>query len=95
MTRFTVVWDDSVERPFINAWVEGDSNKREILTEVANWVDANLAEEPNTKGQALPDQSARVVAVPVSSSTVRVSATFQIFPDDRRVRIVCLILRGL
>ena len=41
MTRYTVLWDEDVEGPFIDAWVAGDSRVRAILTEAANWVDAN------------------------------------------------------
>jgi hypothetical protein len=95
MTRHTVVWDEDVEGPFINAWVAGDSQMRATLTEVANWVDVNLAEDPDKKGRPRPDESARVIAVPISTSPARVSATYQIYPDDRQVRVVCLIARGV
>jgi hypothetical protein len=47
MTRYTVVWDPDVEVPFIGYWVAGDSQTRATLTEIANWVDANLAEDPD------------------------------------------------
>lgn len=95
MTRYTVVWDEDVEVPFISAWIAGDSQFRAILTEAANWVDANLADDPDRKGQPLSGESARVVAVPISESPARVSVTYQIFPDERQVRIICMILRGV
>jgi len=95
MTRYTILWDDDVEGPFIDAWIAGDSQIRAILTEAANWVDVNLAEDPDRKGQPLSGESARVVAVPISESPARVSVTYQIFPDERRVRIICMILRGV
>jgi hypothetical protein len=94
MTRYTVVWDPDVETPFIGYWVAGDSQMRATLTEIANWVDANLAEDPDKKGRPRSDQSARILAVPVSSSPASVSVAYQIFPADRQVRIICLILRG-
>jgi hypothetical protein len=59
MTRYTVIWDEDVEGPFIEAWLAGDSRIRAILTEAANWVDANLGEDPDRKGQPVSDQSAR------------------------------------
>ena len=95
MTRYTVIWDEDVEGPFIDAWVAGDSRVRAILTEAANWIDTNLAEDPERKGQPVTDQAARVVAVPVSEASARVSATYQYFPDERQVRVICLILRGV
>ena len=59
MTRYTVVWDNDVEGPFIDAWIASDSQIRAILTEAANWVDVNLAEDPDRKRQPLSDESAR------------------------------------
>jgi hypothetical protein len=43
MIRYTVVWDAEVEAAFIRAWVRSDSRIRAILSEIANWVDENLA----------------------------------------------------
>jgi hypothetical protein len=43
MIRYTVVWDADVEAPFIDAWLASDSLTRAMLTEIANWVDQNLA----------------------------------------------------
>jgi hypothetical protein len=94
MIRFTVVGDPDVESPFINTWVAGDASTRAILTEIANWVDSNLAEDPDAKGQPRPDLDARILAVPVSSSRARISVTYQVLPDDRLVRIVRLVFRG-
>ena len=53
----------------------GDSQTRAILTEIANWVDANLAEDPETKGSRVPIIGARIIAVPLSSRPARVSVT--------------------
>ena len=75
MARYTVVWDPSVEAPFINYWVAGDSQMRALLTEIANWVDANLSDEPEDKGQARLDLGARIIAVPLSKSPALASVT--------------------
>jgi hypothetical protein len=94
MPRCSVVWDPEVETPFINYWVAGDSQARAILTEIANWVDANLAEDPGNQGQARPDLGARIVAVPLSGTPARASVTYEVWPEDRLVRVIRLTLRG-
>lgn len=93
MKRYTVVWDSEGESPFIDAWIDADSQMREMLTEIANWVDANLAERPEDKGQADLD-GARVLAVPLSRWATRASVAYHVFPNDRLVRIIRLTLRG-
>ena len=94
MTRYTVVWDRDVEVPFMNAWIAGNSQTRAILSEVANWVDKNLAEDPDRKGEPCPEHSARQIDVPIPGSSAHVSATFRVLPDDRQVRVICLVFRG-
>ena len=94
MSRYTVVWDKDVEYQFIAAWTAGDSQMRATLTEIANWVDENLAEFPEQKGRDRPDLAARILAVPVSNSTARVAVTYQILPDDRKVQVVSLTFQG-
>jgi len=93
MTRYTVLWDSAVENQFIDAWCQGDRQVRAILTEAANWVDENLAESPNQKGQVRDDLSARVLAIPVSNSLARVSVTYQILEEDRQVRIIRFVFK--
>lgn len=95
MTRYTVVWDAQVESHFIDAWIACDSQSRAVLTEIANWVDGNLADDPDQKGQSRDDLSVRILAVPVSNSTARVSVTYQVLPEDRQVRVVRLVIRAL
>ena len=90
MTRFTVLWDTDLEQHFIRAWVESDSETRAALTDIANWIDANLAIDPHIKGQEATE-SVRILAVPVSSA--RVSIAFQVFQEDRQVRILRLVFR--
>jgi hypothetical protein len=93
MTRYTVVWDPEVEAQFINAWIAGDSTIRAILTEIANWLDSQLAKDPESQGQLRSDLQARIIIVPLANSSGRVSATYQVLPDDRQVRIVRLVFK--
>lgn len=94
MTRFTVVWDIDVESKFINAWAAGDATTRAFLTEVANWVDSNLAAEPELRGTAWTEPNTYIAVVPTQFPTARVSVTYQISAEDRLVRIVRLLIRG-
>jgi hypothetical protein len=93
MTRYTVIWDEEVESAFINYWSASDSITRMMLTEAANWIDSNLAENPEAKGQARPDLPARIIAVPLSMFTTRVAATYEVWPNDRLVRVLLLTVR--
>lgn len=79
-----------VESQYINAWDSADSRTRTTLTQVANWVDANLAEDPDQKGQQRADLAARILAISVANSSARASVTFQVLPADRQVRVVRL-----
>jgi hypothetical protein len=94
MTRYTVVWDPDVEVPFVNAWIAGSTRTRSILSEVANWLDTNLAHDPDNKGEPRSEHPARQIAVPISSSSAHISATFRVLSDDRQVRVICLVFRG-
>jgi hypothetical protein len=94
MTRYTVVWDADVDVALTNAWIAGNSKIRSTLTSIADWVDRYLAEDADVKGQPLPELSARMVAVPLSITPARVEATFQVFPDDRMVRVTRLVFRS-
>ena len=90
MTRYTVIWDPDLEAHLIAAWVNSDSETRALLTEIANWVDVNLAFDPHSKGQADPE-SLRTLSVPISGA--RVSVTFLVLPEERQVRVVRLVFR--
>ena len=94
MTRYTVVWDATVEATFTEYWIAGDSHARAMLSEIGNWVDSNLATDPANKGQPRPDLGARVIAVSLSSSSARVSATYEVWPEDKLVRVIRLTIRG-
>jgi|GEM_PF-3680905 len=93
MTRYTVLWDEDVQSHYIQAWSAGDSDTREVLTEIADWVDKNLIEDPDRRGFARPDLSVRIAVVPLASFAARVSVTFQVLSEDRQVRVVRLIFR--
>jgi hypothetical protein len=94
MKRFTVVWDEDVEAGFINRWIAGDERMRAILSEIANWVDKNLAEDPECKGQVRNDLNARILAVPLVDSPLRASVSYEVWPDDLRVHVIRLTLRS-
>ena len=61
-----------------------------MLTDIANWIDANLAVDPELKGQEQPE-SVRILVVPISAA--RVSVVYQVLPADRQVRVVRLVFR--
>ena len=85
-----------IESQFISGWLAGDSQMRTILTEIANWVDKNLADDPDQQGQPRSDLSARILAVPVSGHTgTRLCELYQDLPNDRQVHVVRLVIRGM
>ena len=94
MTRFTVVWDVDVESQFINAWTTGNATTRTFLTDIANWVDANLADDPELLGYAWSEPNTYIATVPTQFASARVSVTYQVRAEDRQVRIVRLLIRG-
>jgi hypothetical protein len=63
MTRYRVEWDPAVDAHFINAWIAADSALRHQLTEIGNWVDRELAVDPDTKGEYQSDFEVRTLAV--------------------------------
>ena len=93
MTRYTVVWDPELENAFASAWIAGDSKMRSTLTAISDWLDAQLAEDPEVKGWPRPDLAARTVDVPLSISSARVEATYKVLPADRLVRVTRLVFR--
>ncbi len=94
MTRYTVVWDSQLENQFTSLWVASDSVTRELLSEIANWVDFNLKENPEVQGQLRDDLAARILAVPISNPLVRVFLTYKVSTPDRLVQIVRLTIRS-
>ena len=86
MTRYTVIWDDDLLDYYIRFWTKSDAQTRETLTQVANWVDRYLEFDANTKGRPTIDGELQVTYVPVALA--RVTVTFEVFPDDRQVRVL-------
>jgi hypothetical protein len=87
---YTVLWDPDLEAQFIHAWVGSDSQTRGLLTDIANWIDANLAADPDLKGRE-ESTSVRILAVPISAA--RASVAYQVLPEDRQVRVIRLVFR--
>jgi hypothetical protein len=92
MIKFTVTWDDEVERPLIDAWIGGNSQTRSILTEIADWVDTALSRDPELKGRPREDLGARVIAVELQSTSANISVTYQVSLEDRMVRVILLTI---
>jgi hypothetical protein len=65
-----------------------------MLTEIANWVDTTLAEDADRKGMARDDLAARVLTVCGANSSARFAVSYRVFPDDRLVRIVRMVVHG-
>ena len=86
MTRYTVIWDDDLLAYYVRSWTESDPQTRATLTEVANWVDRYLEFDVDTKGRPTIDGELQVTYVPVAH--FRVTVTFEVFPDDRQVRVL-------
>jgi hypothetical protein len=93
VTRFTVVWDADLQTAFTNAWIAGDSRTRSTLSAISNWLDAHLAEDPEKKGRPRSDSEARTVNLALTSSSAQIEATYQVFPDDRLVKVNRLVFR--
>jgi hypothetical protein len=93
MSRYTVVWDPALQDRLARAWLAADSEVRKVLTEAANWIEMSLAQDAETIGQPAGEFAVRVVAVPTTSTSAVVSATFQVSADDRQVRLLRLTFR--
>ena len=92
MTRYTVLWDTVLERHFIEAWTKSDSETRRILTDVANWVDSQLAEDPDAKGRPdVYDTETRILVVP--SVTAQVSIVYRVLPANREVLVMRMLFK--
>ena len=86
MTRYTVIWDDDLLAYYIRSWTESDPQIRDTLTQVANWVDRYLEYDADLKGRPSADGELQVAYVPVPHA--RVTVTYEVFPDDRIVRVL-------
>jgi hypothetical protein len=93
MTHYTVAWDKEVENTYLRAWLASRSQTRRVLTQVADWIDRELAQDPELKGQLLPDLSGRLIDVPLSKVDARMQATYVVSSADRIVRVIRLTFR--
>jgi hypothetical protein len=92
MTRYTVIWDDDLLDLYIRSWTKSDPQVRATLTDVANFVDHYLEFDADLKGRPTIDGALQVAYVPVPHA--RVTVTFEVFPDDRLVRVVRMTFVG-
>jgi hypothetical protein len=92
MKRYSVVWDEAVEADFLDQWLKSQPARRALLTDVANAVDRALSRDAGRKGkpQSNPDALATILQV----ADTEITAYFEVFPDDRLVRVVGLVLRS-
>jgi hypothetical protein len=67
---------------------------RSILTAIADWVDTYLTEDADVKGRAAPMEASRTITVPTSIATAHVDITFDVFPEDRLVRVKRFVFRS-
>ena len=91
MIRYTVVWDETVEADFINAWVHSASAERDALTEIANTVDGALTSDAELKGEQQADVATRAIIIRVGAADITVY--YEVFTDERRVLVRRLVFR--
>ena len=94
MNGYRVEWDPTVDAEFINAWIAADSGLRRKLTDIGNWIDRQLAVDPESKGEYQPDFDVRTLAVSMQTAA-RVSVAYRVFADDRTVRVVQLTFKAM
>src|SRR5438105_15352226 len=91
MANYTVIWDETLESNYIAAWTKSDSKTRESLTWIANWLDHELARDPDVKGFERADIASRVLYVPWPGA--KVSIVHRVIPEDRQVIVARFIFR--
>jgi hypothetical protein len=90
--RYTVVWGELLATEFTNRWIDGDSEERAVLTQIAATIDRDLAMGAAVLGEALLSETqVRVWQLPGFMPPV--SVTYQVFPADRTVRIISISIR--
>jgi hypothetical protein len=87
------VWDEDVEAPLARAWIAGNSQTRNALSYIANWIDSHLATDPDLKGQPFLRLEARQIEIPIPGSMASVTAIYHVLPEDRLVRVSRLVFR--
>jgi hypothetical protein len=93
MTRYTVAWSPDLEATYLEAWLASDTETRAILTDIANCLDQELADDPDLKGQKLPDLDGRLIDVVLPSTSAKITAVYKVLPNDRMVRVLRFIFR--
>jgi len=93
MTLYTVVWDLELEATYLETWLASNSEKRAVLSECANWLDRELEQNAELKGQLVSEGPERVIDVVLTSTTEMVRAVFEVQVEDRMVRVLRLAFR--
>lgn len=93
MTRYTVVWSPELEATYLEAWLASDKETRAILTDIANCLDQELADDPDLKGQKLSDVDGRMIQVVLPSTSAKISVVYEVVPKDRLARVLRFTFR--
>ena len=70
MTRYTVTWLEEAQAELAQIWVNAEH--RQVITDAANDIDAELLNDAETKGQALSERL-RALTIPPLHVLFRVS----------------------
>ena len=88
MNRYTVVWDPDLQVDFIRTWTAADSALRSALTRASDWVDQNLALDPERLGRPSPvDPTHRSLLIP-KTGDYSIVVHYQILAEDRQVEVL-------
>ena len=88
MNRYTVVWDPELESDFIGYWIQADTSLRAALTHASNWIDTNLAVNPETQGRtSAVDATCRSLLVP-DTGAFSIFVLYRVIPEDRQVEVL-------
>lgn len=80
MTRYTVVWVQSVEDELVEIWLASNSNDRIAITSATHAIDGELSRDAEGKGENVAE-GLRALNVP----PLRI---FTVITDDRVVEVV-------
>ena len=88
MKRYTVVWDPELQLDFTRYWSQSDSPLRAALTHASNWIDKNLAVDPETQGRpSAVDPTCRTFLVP-DTGAYSIVVLYRVLPEDRQVEVL-------
>ena len=78
---------------FTDVWLKSDSAMRQHLTEVAHTIDHELSVAPSRRGRPLPaDPGAWFWTFFLDA--LHVDVVYEVFPDDRLVRVIRLAIKA-